>query len=75
MVSKLDDVTKIIASGEEFTDKEFPPNLSSLTDGNHNNFTEANTKYFKTIVWKRASQIFAKEDLSVFKDINPLNIV
>ena len=69
MEKYLDIVSKIIEGGQKFTDKDFPPNASSIQRPEDDN----NEDRFDDIKWLRASEIF--DDPEIFKDgIDPNDI-
>ena len=61
--------------GQQFTDPDFKPQLSSIYDENDTMLAEDQKKSYNTIVWKRASEIY--ENPVVFKTggISPQDVV
>ena len=68
-------VFQTILEGKQFVDKIFPANQKSLLDPTNNNCEMANdrVKFFKTLKWKRASDLFPYPELW-FTTINYENI-
>ena len=55
--SNLTDYQSIIASGVEYVDNEFPPNLASVFDpADHSE--DANVNLYTSLEWKRAAEIY-----------------
>ena len=68
------EVQKIIEAGEPFTDPDFPPTLYSLLDKDPvNNDDEKKSEFMKTVVWKRASEIYG-EKVTLFDGIGPEDV-
>ena len=50
-----DHLNSIVSTNLSFEDELFPPNMNSLLSGN---YCSCKSKFFKTLLWKRASEIY-----------------
>ena len=69
-------MTSVISKGLPFTDDEFPTNINSLLDYSNKNggLASAYADHWKTLEWKRASEIYNGQHVLFKKGIEPTDI-
>lgn len=55
---KIAEVTAIIKLGEKYTDKEFPPEASSLYTDEGKELGESTREFYDSLEWKRPEEIW-----------------